>query len=473
MDTSLLFLINGLVTNANINMYNILLILITLATISHYGLTVVNFCEMIIKKCFRKKNSFTIEGYIILNYWRSTPLIPDKMAPIVHYLIKNKHITNVSYLDKNIGNEEMKKDISFSCILDQVYDLKINNDIHISHNKQKMPVSDKREMVLEITKYSLLLQSNNTNLIDFVNTCVKEYEEYILKLSSNKLYHFIFRGREKLGKDESHKDGELLFSSSIMSDLVSNKSNETFDHIIHEHKDRIINDIEQLKNRDYYKKTGTKRKKGYLFTGPPGCGKTSTVMAMANYDNRHIIEIPFSRLKKNKDIEDIINLKEIHGIKFEKHEIILLFDEIDSGYDYMHEKEAEYTVIESTEEDDKKDIKKVKKEDDKISIGFLLSRLDGIGNYDGLIIVATTNNPEKIDKAVYRDGRLTLINYNYCNKDAAIKFIEKFYNTKLTQEQLDKIPNDLVDLVDLVPAKLIGLMEKHKDSIDDLLLSLK
>jgi AAA+ superfamily predicted ATPase len=111
-------------------------------------------------------------------------------------------------------------------------------------------------------------------------------------------------------------------------------------------------------------------------------------------------------------------------------------------------------------------LQKVKKEDDKISVGFLLSRLDGIGNYDGLIIVATTNYPEKIDKTIYRDGRLTLMNFSCCNKQTVIKFIEKFHDIKLTKSQINRIKDNFDDLV---PAKLIGLLEKHKDSINDLL----
>ena len=40
----------------------------------------------------------------------------------------------------------------------------------------------------------------------------------------------------------------------------------------------------------------------------PGCGKTSAVIAMANYGKRHIIEIPMSRIKTNGDIEEILSL---------------------------------------------------------------------------------------------------------------------------------------------------------------------
>lgn len=56
-----------------------------------------------------------------------------------------------------------------------------------------------------------------------------------------------------------------------------------------EHTQMFINDINKLKDIEYYKEHGLKRKKGYLFHGEPGCGKTSTVVAIALYDERHIV----------------------------------------------------------------------------------------------------------------------------------------------------------------------------------------
>ena len=50
-----------------------------------------------------------------------------------------------------------------------------------------------------------------------------------------------------------------------------------------------MNDIKRLRDIEYYQKNGIKRKKGYLFYGHPGCGKTLSVIAMALEDNRHIL----------------------------------------------------------------------------------------------------------------------------------------------------------------------------------------
>ena len=52
---------------------------------------------------------------------------------------------------------------------------------------------------------------------------------------------------------------------------------------------------------------------------------------------------------------------------------------------------------------------------DKLSLDTLLSRFDGIGNYAGLIIIGTTNNKNNIDPALYRDGRLSLVEFNYAS----------------------------------------------------------
>ena len=201
--------------------------------------------------------------------------------------------------------------------------------------------------------------------------------------------------------------------------------------------------MDKLHDTDFYKRTGLKRKKGYLFYGLPGTGKTATVMAMSNYDRRHIIEVPLSRIKTNNELEYILTMSHINGIKFNPDNIIILFDEIDIGTKLNREKQLNTDdLIDVLKSDSKEKIHKVEMEDynsDKLNLGTLLSRLDGIGNYAGLIIVGTSNNICNIDKAMYRDGRLNLIKFDNATYADIKQIIEKYYQLELNQKQLEII----------------------------------
>ena len=81
---------------------------------------------------------------------------------------------------------------------------------------------------------------------------------------------------------------------------------ETFDHIFNEHVDTLKNDIDKLKDLEYYKRTGSRRKKSYLLYGEPGCGKNSSVLAQALYGKRHIIDIPLDIVQYNSEFNELI-----------------------------------------------------------------------------------------------------------------------------------------------------------------------
>jgi SpoVK/Ycf46/Vps4 family AAA+-type ATPase len=235
------------------------------------------------------------------------------------------------------------------------------------------------------------------------------------------------------------------YHHKIISDLNNPdlQNYETFDNLFHSNKQKIINDIDKLHDINYYKRTGLKRKKGYMFYGLPGTGKTTTVMAMSNYDKRHIIEVPFNRVQTNNELEAILNTTCINSIEFRQDNIIILFDELD----IKTKPKAEIVIIEQEQKKKKKPSyyvnddsdEELKNNVDKLNISTLLSRFDGIGNHAGLIIVATTNNIDNIDNALYRDGRLNLVQFDNASSDDIKNMIEKYYECVLTQDMIEQI----------------------------------
>jgi len=77
--------------------------------------------------------------------------------------------------------------------------------------------------------------------------------------------------------------------------------------------------------------------------------------------------------------------------------------------------------------------------DDELNMGTILSRLDGIGNYNGLIIIATTNCKDSLSPALYRYGRLDPIFFDYAKQKDIINMIESHFKINLELEQKEKI----------------------------------
>jgi DNA polymerase III delta prime subunit len=461
MDTTTLFLFEKIRRNEDINYkeifnYIILIPLISfiLTNFSNYISNLQNYFKYNFH-LFRKKGfELILEGSEVIHKERGVWYDYPRSIIALVYFIKQKNL-NLSY--KKINCSELGGLLITDC--DR---LLIDKDISLSIKREKIDDPEKNNFIL----YQYILKSSTVNLVDFINKLIEDYDENICnKEKKTKLFHYIYKG-------------ESRFSRNCVSDLKSNPNLETFDKIYNENKDQIMKDIDRLKDIEYYKKTGLKRKKGYLFYGEPGCGKTSTVMAMANYDNRNIIEVPLSRIKTNSELEDIINLK-IEGIEiYEKKEVIILFDELDCAFDSVKKRLSNIISVSNKSEkkdENEKDNQIISKDSvsnttsitfDNLNIGSILSRLDGIGNYNGLIIVATTNHKENLDPALYRELRLTPIEFSFCRKEDMVNMIESFYEIKLSEKDKNKIPDRNAKIT---PAKFRYLLELFENNYKDLL----
>jgi transitional endoplasmic reticulum ATPase len=131
--------------------------------------------------------------------------------------------------------------------------------------------------------------------------------------------------------------------------------------------------------------------KGILLFGPPGCGKTMLMKALASELGVEMISIKCSDLMSKWYGESENRVAELLRTARERAPCILFMDEIDA----VAKRRDMYTADDVTPR----------------LLSILLSEMDGIDKSAGVIVVGSTNKPDLIDQALMRPGRLDKIIY--------------------------------------------------------------
>jgi len=184
----------------------------------------------------------------------------------------------------------------------------------------------------------------------------------------------------------------------------------------------LITDIVKFKSSEsYYKKKGIPYRRGYLFSGPPGTGKTSTIIATASYFNADIYYLNLNQGEiSDTELNDLMC-----GVP--KYNFIIIED-ID-------------TVSISNRDREKKN------NNCKMSFSGLLNVIDGIGAYESNLLFITTNKPQKLDSALIRPGRIDKhIEFDYASyKQIKEMFVwlcddyeENIYNERINKLAIKK-----------------------------------
>lgn len=177
---------------------------------------------------------------------------------------------------------------------------------------------------------------------------------------------------------------------------------KTIDNIICEEKAQIINDVDNfVKQEHWYNKRGIPYKRGFLFYGHPGNGKTSLCFALSKHLKR---DIQFLNLN---DIDsDSILFETFSNLK---NNSILVLEDVDAMFE------------------ERVNGKK------QISFSALLNCMDGAFFKYGVITIMTTNYIDKIDPALIREGRIDVkINIKNPNKTMVEEYLNLFYDTNIT-----------------------------------------
>ncbi|KAI1414292.1 P-loop containing nucleoside triphosphate hydrolase protein [Hypoxylon sp. FL1857] len=179
-----------------------------------------------------------------------------------------------------------------------------------------------------------------------------------------------------------------------------------------------INEYLHPESPRWYANRGIPLRRGYLFHGPPGTGKTSLSFALAGIFGLDIHVI--SLLEPSLTEEDLNSL-----FATLPRRCIVLLEDIDTAglrrspsqmqaEDDSESKPATTKPSRGRASDWKvSDLAKALKkegEDNKtgISLSGLLNAIDGVASHEGRVLIMTTNSPEQLDDALIRPGRVDL-----------------------------------------------------------------
>ena len=179
-----------------------------------------------------------------------------------------------------------------------------------------------------------------------------------------------------------------LGDKSKVYDTETTKSKITFGDVagLDEEKQEMIEIVDFLKNPDKFYEMGAKIPRGVLLCGKPGTGKTLIAKAIAGEAN-----VPFISMSGSEFIEMFAGLGASRVRKlFEKAKkiapCIVFIDEIDA----VGSRRTSGSGAES---------------ENNQTLNQLLVEMDGFDTEETIIVLAATNRPEMLDKALLRPGR--------------------------------------------------------------------
>ena len=181
----------------------------------------------------------------------------------------------------------------------------------------------------------------------------------------------------------------MTFGKSNAKVYVEAQTGKTFDDVAGEDeaKDALKEIVDFLHDPQKYRDIGAKLPKGALLVGPPGTGKTLLAKAVAGE-----AKVPFFSISGSEFVEMFVGMgaarvRDLFKQAGEKAPCIVFIDEIDAIG-----KKRDAAGVGGNDEREQ-------------TLNQLLTEMDGFDAGKGVVILAATNRPEILDKALLRPGR--------------------------------------------------------------------
>ena len=296
----------------------------------------------------------------------------------------------------NQVKESQRKEITYSEFLTMLKNDEVDTVTAMTDGTLEITKKSESKSPLKITYYTG--QFTDLTLVDRLEDAGVTYKQEIQKSSSGLvtilLYYvlpfvilyailfFIMRGVSKGG-------GMMGVGKSTAKMYVQKETGVTFKDVAgqEEAKESLKEIVDFLHYPGKYTAIGAKLPKGALLVGPPGTGKTLLAKAVAGEAN-----VPFFSLSGSDFVEMFVGVgasrvRDLFKQAQQSAPCIIFIDELDA---IGKRRDSAYGGGNDEREQ---------------TLNQLLSEMDGFDSSKGIIILAATNRPEILDKALLRPGR--------------------------------------------------------------------
>ncbi len=250
---------------------------------------------------------------------------------------------------------------------------------------------------------------------------------------------------------------EMKFGKSNVRIYAESETGKTFKDVAgqDEAKEALWEVIDFLHNPEKYREIGAKMPKGILLVGPPGTGKTLLAKAVAGE-----AKVPFFSISGSEFMEMFVGVgaarvRDLFDQAQAKAPCIVFIDEIDTIG-----KSRNVGGISGNDERDQ-------------TLNQLLNEMDGFSSEKGVVILAATNKPEVLDKALLRPGRfdrripleLPDITGREAILDVHAKSVKMDEDVKLKQIARDTSGSSGADLANLINEGALHAIKEGRSKI--------
>lgn len=229
-------------------------------------------------------------------------------------------------------------------------------------------------------KFSKVIPKENSPLVNFILS-------WILPMIIFVALGQLLGGR--LQKRMGGMGNAMSFGKSNAKVYVEAQTGKSFADVAgqEEAKEALQEIVDFLHNPGKYKEIGANIPKGVLLVGPPGTGKTLLAKAVAGES-----KVPFFSISGSEFVEMFVGMgaarvRDMFKQAQEKAPCIVFIDEIDAVG-----KSRNAGMMGGNDEREQ-------------TLNQLLTEMDGFTPDKGVVILAATNRPETLDKALLRPGR--------------------------------------------------------------------